>query len=140
MQVSQFSSPPRINAVHTAGPQSLRSACSSTAIRRPLMQNSRTYWNISSVGTGDRNRRTLYVKSEAASDSPQMYLPRPFRDFSEACSHKKTATKGQSWRSRYSVPGFGFWRERPIRCSARPMHCCCMQFRELPLQRGEPAQ
>ena len=50
-----------------------------------------------------------------------MYLPRPFRDFSEACSHKKTATKDQFWRSRYSVPGFGFWRELSIRCFARPM-------------------
>ena len=25
------------------------------------------------------------------------------------------------WRSRYSVPGFGFWRELSIRCFARPM-------------------
>ena len=36
-------------------------------------------------------------------------------------AHSPTYALCNLWRSRYSVPGFGFWRELSIRCFARPM-------------------
>ena len=35
--------------------------------------------------------------------------------------HRQPISNGHLWHSRYSVPGFGFWRELSIRCFARPM-------------------
>ena len=45
-------------------------------------------------------RRLIALTAELERECPWQLSRRPFKDFSEACSHKKTATKGQScWLS-----------------------------------------
>ena len=41
--------------------------------------------------------------------------------FTHICCYSPTYALCNLWHSRYSVPGFGFWRELSIRCFARPM-------------------
>ena len=69
-------------------------------------------------------RRLIALTAKLERACPWQLSRRPFKDFSEACSHKKTATKGQScWLPTAATKSC-------FACAAPRFHlavpCCCV--------------